>query len=110
MKHGRVIYQGQTLAVTETADGEVCVVPQGLRPAPAYRPPADEIARDVETAHYLMAVSWSPQACRTGKDYPDADHQCRDNRFGLTLHGLWNNTGEGALEQYDPLRGGFVQV
>ena len=78
-------------AVTETADGEVCVVPQGLRPAPAYRPPADEIARGVETAHYLMAVSWSPQACRTGKDYPDADHQCRDNRFGLTLHGLWPN-------------------
>lgn len=28
----------------------------------------------------------------------------------LTLHGLWNNTGEGALEQYDPLRGGFVPV
>lgn len=28
---------------------------------------------------------------------------------GLTLHGLWNNTGEGALEQYDPARG-FVPV
>ncbi|MFN7224635.1 MAG: carbonic anhydrase [Paracoccaceae bacterium] len=27
----------------------------------------------------------------------------------LTLHGLWNDTGEGALEQYDTLRG-FVQV
>lgn len=27
----------------------------------------------------------------------------------LTLHGLWNNTGEGALEQYDPARG-FVLV
>ncbi|MFN3847547.1 MAG: carbonic anhydrase, partial [Paracoccaceae bacterium] len=27
----------------------------------------------------------------------------------LTLHGLWNDTGEGALEHYDPLRG-FVQV
>lgn len=27
----------------------------------------------------------------------------------LTLHGLWNNTGEGALEQYDPTRG-FVPV
>jgi carbonic anhydrase len=23
----------------------------------------------------------------------------------LTLHGLWNDTGEGVLEQYDPLRG-----
>ena len=28
----------------------------------------------------------------------------------LTLHGLWNNTGEGALEQFDPSRGGFVSV
>ena len=28
----------------------------------------------------------------------------------LTLHGLWNNTGEGALEQYDAQRGGFVPV
>lgn len=27
----------------------------------------------------------------------------------LTLHGLWNDTGEGALEQYDPNRG-FVAV
>ncbi len=27
----------------------------------------------------------------------------------LTLHGLWNNTGEGALEQYDPARG-FIPV
>ena len=28
----------------------------------------------------------------------------------LTLHGLWNNTGEGTLEHYDPQRGGFVPV
>ena len=27
----------------------------------------------------------------------------------LTLHGLWNNTGEGALEQYEPARG-FVPI
>ncbi len=28
----------------------------------------------------------------------------------LTLHGLWNNTGEGGLEQYDPSKAGFVPV
>ncbi len=28
----------------------------------------------------------------------------------LTLHGLWNNTGEGELENYDPAKGGFVPV
>lgn len=28
----------------------------------------------------------------------------------LTLHGLWNQTGEGVLEHYDPAKGGFVPV
>jgi carbonic anhydrase len=28
----------------------------------------------------------------------------------LTLHGLWTNTGEGGLEQYDPALTGFVPV
>ncbi len=28
----------------------------------------------------------------------------------LTLHGLWTDTGEGGLEQYDPAKGGFVAV
>lgn len=28
----------------------------------------------------------------------------------LTLHGLWTDTGEGALENYDPAQGGFVPV
>ena len=69
----------------------VCQVPADLAPARPYDPPADEIVRDVETAYYLLAVSWSPQACSSGKDYPDPELQCRENRFGLTLHGLWPN-------------------
>ena len=28
----------------------------------------------------------------------------------LTVHGLWNDTGEGGLEQYDPAKGGFIAV
>lgn len=28
----------------------------------------------------------------------------------LTIHGLWTDTGEGGLEQYDPQSGGFVSV
>jgi carbonic anhydrase len=36
----------------------------------------------------------------------------RDNVLDerLTLHGLWSDTGEGGLEQYDPARGGFFPV
>ena len=82
---------GERVETPVSVSGDRCEIPARLSPAPAYEPPADEIVRDVETAHHLLAVSWSPQACRTGKDYPDADHQCRDNAFGLTLHGLWPN-------------------
>ena len=39
--------------------------------------------------------------------FPFVSSAVADDR--LTLHGLWNNTGEGALEQYDPDRG-FVPV
>jgi carbonic anhydrase len=28
----------------------------------------------------------------------------------LTLHGLWHDTGEGRLEQYDPANGGWGAV
>ena len=78
-------------AAPVTVGDDRCEIPPGLTPARPYAPPADEIVRDVATAYYLLAISWSAQACRSGKDYPDPDLQCRDNRFGLTLHGLWPN-------------------
>jgi carbonic anhydrase len=40
--------------------------------------------------------------------FPFVRDRVRDER--LTLHGLWNDTGEGRLEQYDPAQGGFVPV
>lgn len=76
------------------ATAAACAVPDDLRPAPPYTPPAAEVAADVPVAFNMLAVSWSPQACRSGKDYPDARHQCAANQFGLTLHGLWPN-GDG---------------
>lgn len=39
--------------------------------------------------------------------FPFVSQAVREER--LTLHGLWNDTGEGALEQFDPARG-FVSV
>jgi carbonic anhydrase len=39
--------------------------------------------------------------------FPFVAEAVADDR--LTLHGLWNNTGEGELEQFDPARG-FVPV
>lgn len=74
---------------------QACAVPADLSPARPYRVPTEDIVSNVPTAYHLLAVSWSPQACRSGNDYPDADHQCRDNQFGLTLHGLWPNGAPG---------------
>jgi carbonic anhydrase len=40
--------------------------------------------------------------------FPFVKAAVEDDR--LTIHGLWTNTGEGGLEQFDPARGGFVPV
>ena len=40
--------------------------------------------------------------------FPFVKAAVEDDR--LTLHGLWNDTGEGLLEQYDPARDEFVPV
>ncbi len=86
--------------IMTAAKGATCAVPADLTPARPYTPPADEVAADVPVAFNMLAVSWSPQACRSGKDYPDARHQCADNRFGLTLHGLWPNGADNRHPRY----------
>jgi carbonic anhydrase len=40
--------------------------------------------------------------------FPFIADAVKDDR--LTLHGLWTDTGEGGLEQYDPDEGRFVEV
>lgn len=44
---------------------------------------------------YTLAITWSPQYCRTHQRSPSAAFQCGANRFGFTLHGLWPD-GKGA--------------
>ncbi len=70
---------------------KTCAVPPTVTPAPAEIPPANEIHTDVPTAAYLLALFWSPEACRAGIPESDKTIQCRDNRFGFTVHGLWPN-------------------
>lgn len=49
---------------------------------------------------YVLALSWSPQFCRTRAD----DEQCdRSNgRFGFIVHGLWPQGSGGARPQWCP--------
>lgn len=68
-----------------------CAVPANVTPAPIEIPPADEIHPDVPIAAYLLALYWSPEACRAGIPESDKKIQCEANSFGFTVHGLWPN-------------------
>ncbi len=72
-----------------------CQLPGGPIAVPKIIP--DGPARRSAITGYSLALSWSPEYCRTRTASP-ADHvQCsgRNGRFGLVLHGLWPE-GRGA--------------
>jgi ribonuclease T2 len=68
-----------------------CAIPPDVVPAPSEIPPADEIHPDVPIAAYLLALYWSPEACRSNIPESDKAIQCEANSFGFTVHGLWPN-------------------
>jgi ribonuclease T2 len=70
---------------------KACSVPPSVIPAPAEVPPAGEIHTDVPIAAYLLALYWSPEACRAGIPESNKTIQCDNNSFGFTVHGLWPN-------------------
>ncbi len=77
-------------AAPAAAQAYSCAVPGAIpRPRPDL-PSAREPRRVLPVGSYTLALSWSPQYCRTSGDRPDARFQCASgNRFGFTLHGLW---------------------
>ena len=80
------------LAGAAQADGlKSCVIPRDIVPAPSEIPPADQIHTDIPTAAYLLALYWSPEACRSSIPESDNAIQCQANSFGFTVHGLWPN-------------------
>lgn len=87
--------------VAASAQALSCAVPDRIPVPRAERPPRGEGARVVPTAGYLLALSWSPQYCasRRGNSPSDA-FQCRDNRFGWVLHGLWPEGATAAYPQW----------
>lgn len=53
-------------------------------------PTADEPKRVLPVGYYTLAISWSPQYCKTSRGGARDAFQCGSvNRFGFTLHGLW---------------------
>ncbi|MET3528251.1 ribonuclease T2 family protein [Phenylobacterium koreense] len=70
---------------------QTCAIPRDIRAPVASPPPTREIVRDAPTASYMLALTWSPQYCAGRQNARSAQVQCRDNRFGFVLHGLWPN-------------------
>ena len=63
--------------------------------------PSDQILEALEKEAVLVSLE-------NLMTFPFVKTAVEDDR--LTLHGLWNNTGEGELEHYDPTRGGFAPI
>lgn len=80
------------LAGATQAYAQSCRIPDAL-PAAEVRPRPEAEVRTGKVTHYTLALSWSPQFCRSRGDTDQL--QCgRDARFGFILHGLWPE-GEG---------------
>ena len=68
-----------------------CRIPKAVDAPPVPRKPADEPRRVTKPEGYLLALSWSPEFCRTRQESVKHDDQCGGvlGDFGFILHGLW---------------------
>lgn len=67
-----------------------CAVPSRVPQPRADLPSESQPMRRLPIGSYTLAISWSPEHCRTRGNDPAARFQCGgDNRFGFVLHGLW---------------------
>lgn len=66
-----------------------CPIPRGALAVRPDNPTPEQPVRQRATGGYTLAISWSPNQCRTRGDAPSERLRCRDGRFGWTLHGLW---------------------
>ncbi len=77
-----------------------CIAPSVL-PRPRFDGPSkNEPARRIPTASYTLAISWSPQSCRSPG--PGDALRCggKLGAFGFTLHGLWPDGAGKIWPQY----------
>lgn len=90
-----------TLAIAATIASpavaqEQCRVPDRL-PAAVPERVDTRAVRNMPITDYSLALSWSPQHCRTARD----TQQCgRGARFGWVLHGLWPEGAGRSWPQY----------
>lgn len=82
------------LLVHPAAAQQSCRLPDRLTVAPCPDLAREEArGRKGEFDHYILSFSWSPAFCATEAGRR-ATMQCRDNRFGWIVHGLWPQYAE----------------
>ena len=66
-----------------------CRIPPGTLPVPDIR--QDGPTRELPVAGYTLALSWSPEFCKSRGDSPRHARQCSGagGNFGFIVHGLW---------------------
>lgn len=64
-----------------------CSPPSRIEPIGPNRP--DGPTRRTPISGYTLAVSWSPDYCKTSGDVSSMQCSGRNGRFGFVLHGLW---------------------
>lgn len=76
--------------VAALAQARDCRIPAVL-PRPVIDKPEPGEKRDVPIGGYTLALSWSPEYCRTRLNSNADRFQCGGDaqRFGFVLHGLW---------------------
>lgn len=73
-----------------------CAIPNRVPVPRPDGPNASQPRRVLPIGSYTLAITWTPQYCRSNARDESARFQCGSgNRFGFTLHGLWpDGTGE----------------
>ena len=79
------------VATSAQAQSYQCRAPSVLRSVPSVQKPANQPRRVKTVDGYTLAMSWSPEFCRSRKDDKRHKTQCSgdDGSFGFILHGLW---------------------
>ena len=89
------------MPVAASAQSLQCTVPATLPLPHADLPTRDQPARRLPIGSYTLALTWSPEYCRTARRDPADRMQCGGgNRFGFTLHGLWPDGTGATWPQY----------
>lgn len=87
-----------------SAQAYQCRVPQAPITLPDIE--RDGPVRQTRVTGYTLALSWSPEFCRTRERSARHARQCagRDGRFAFIVHGLWPEGPNGNWPQWCPTR------